>query len=650
MLIIFAISMLLVFIVIQSIKSEKAKLRKEKALAESNEKYRTLVSATGEGTIIVQDGKCSYANPKMQNILGYSEDEFLLLTIHDIIVPESVDTHGRYYIEALMNNELVPTVCETGMKKKDGKFIDVILDTDRINFAGREGFIINVRETEQSERLSYIRDRKKNKIISELQTAILFLSEPVINIAQKAEFCSVKTKIREAASIMTEKKASSIFVASDDGEILGIVTDHDIRKRVVAEQRSPEESVYKIMSSPVISVAESSLIYEAITEMRGNNVRHLAIRDRTDTPEYVVRAKELLAFNKYPAAVLTSEISTAGSFAELRRSFSQMPVMMKTIVDTGVKPVNVTRMISSFADSLTKRIIEIAESEIGLPPVSYAFISPGSHGRGEPTLVSDQDNAIIFKDIEDDEEVEKVRKYFTSLGGIVSAELARAGFNLCKGNIMAGNPQWVCPLSEWKKYFAAWIAEPKAEELLKFNMFFDFRLIYGDSSLVQDLKDHIRLFLHANPAFFGHLAQNTLLFKTPLGFMGNIIFNTDDESNEVLDVKEALLPIVSFARIYALKHNISQTNTYDRLFQLNENNIILESSYNEIKNVYDFLMQMRLNNQSAAMDRNLEPGNIVTKSSLTHIETALLKNSLNQISDIQKKITYDFMGGINPLG
>ena len=648
--IIIIVSLLLVFLVVQSIKSEKIKQKKDKALAESNEKYRTLVSATGEGTLIIQDGKCSYANPKMQNILGYTEDEFLLLTIHDLIVPESVDSHGRYYIESLLHNEMIPAVCETGMRKKDGKFIDVILETDRINFSGREGFIVNVRETENGERLSYIRDRKKNKIISELQTAILFLSEPVVNIAEKGAVCSLKTKIREAASLMTEKKVSSILVSSQDGDIVGIVTDHDIRKRVVSERRNPEESIYRIMSSPVVSVPENSLIYEAISEMRGNNIRHLAIHDRNGVPEYVVRAKELLAFNKYPAAVLTSEIAAAGTFSELRRAFSQMAVMMKTIIDTGVKPKNVTRMISSFTDSLTRRIIEIAESETGPPPASYAFISPGSHGRGEPTLVSDQDNAIIFADIADKQEREEARNYFTALGSVISKELARSGFDYCKGNIMASNPRWVCSLSEWKSYFTAWITEPKSEELLKFNMFFDFRPVYGDALHANELKEHIKKLLKANPPFFSHLAQNTLLYKTPLGFMGNIIFNTDDSSNEVFDVKEALLPIVSFARIYALKHDIDQTNTHERLLGLRDRKIILESSYNEITNVYDFLMQMRLNNQSSAMDRNLEPGNMVTKSGLTHIETALLKNSLNQIADMQKKITYDFMGGVNPAG
>lgn len=646
--IIVTVSILLFFLVTQSIKSEKVKQKKEKALAESNEKYRTLVSATGEGTLIIQNGKCTYSNPKIQNILGYTEDELLLLAIQDIIVPESVDSHGRFYIESLMHNEILPSVCETGMRKKDGKFIDVILETDRIKFSGGDGFIINVRETEKSGRLSYIRDRKKNKIIGELQTAILFLSEPVVNIAEEAVICPMKTRIREAASVMTEKKVSSIFISSADGEVIGIVTDHDIRMRAVSEQINTQESLYKIMSSPVISVSGSSLIYEAISVMRRGSISHLAVRDEGGNPYAVVRAKELLAFHKYPAAVLTSEINSAGSFTELRRSFSKMPVMMKTLVDTGVKPRNITRMISSFSDSLTARIIELAESELGPPPVSYAFISPGSHGRGEPTLVSDQDNAIIYIDMADNEKEKSAVEYFLKLGELVCAELAKSGFELCKGKIMASNPAWVCSLSGWKKYFTAWITEPKAEELLKFNMFFDFRVIYGDSVPAKELRSHIKRLLAVNPPFFAHLAQNTLLYKTPLGFMGNIIFNTDDSSNQIFDIKEALLPIVSFARIYALKHNIENTNTWERLLQLNEKGIILESSYNEIKHVYDFLMQMRLNTQSAAMDNNLEPGNSVSRSSLTNIETALLKNSLNQISDIQKKIIYDFMGGVNP--
>ena len=634
---------ILLIIVLQNIKKEKVLKENRIRLQKSDEKYRALADRTNEGTLIIQNGKCTYSNPSVRKMLGYSENELLMQTAVDLFPEAYTEGEPTAIGEMLERGEITPAMTETEIYGKGGSRISVLMETGRIEISGNEGYIVNVREISSRVTINKT-ELRRNRIISELQSSLLFLSEPAFEIAREIPVINYRLSIKNASKLMNSGRSSSFLVKSESGEILGIVTDKDIRSRLIAEDKNPDDPVYSIMTSPVIKADSRILIFEAVSIMKTNNIRHLILEDGSIDKGYVVRAKDLIEFHKYPAAVTAGELENASSYSDLQKSFSHVPFIIKALIETGNRSRNIMRIVTTFTDILIKKIIETAVLDSGPPPVRFAFIAPGSLGRLEQTLSSDQDNAIIFEQPDDNTDIEEIREYFTGLGEIISDELNKAGFPYCSGGIMAKNPKWCCSISTWKKYFTKWITKPEPEEILHFNMFFDYRLIYGDPGLSEDLEKHISETMDTFPQFFLHLANSSSLYKAPVNMFGNIIFDSTERSSKIIDIKELILPIVSFARLYSLKHGLKETNTFARLDSLMEKGIIHPATHNELTHIYDFLNQIRLKRQAAAVSEERQPDNLAEQSSLTHIENAMLKNAVNNIGELQKKINFDFKG------
>lgn len=303
-------------------------------------------------------------------------------------------------------------------------------------------------------------------------------------------------------------------------------------------------------------------------------------------------------------------------------------------------------MISSVCDAATVRLIALAEEKLGPAPVPFVFLAMGSHGRQEMTLASDQDNAIIYAPPQDTEAQSQAESYMNGLGSFVCEWLDRAGYPLCPGGVMARNPRWCKSTSVWKQYFSDWIHLPEPQQLLEFTIFFDFRPVYGSTDLSQDLRRHVSEALRDCPSFYPHFAQNSLLFKPPARLFGRILTGgAGGEHAGLLDLKDALMPIVSFARLYALRLEMDDTHTIDRLDALVERRVLLESSGQEITTAYDFLMRLRLQHQAAMLASDHIADNVINYRGLGQTEQTLLNQSFTQIAAVQKRISYDFLGG-----
>ena len=206
----------------------------------------------------------------------------------------------------------------------------------------------------------------------------------------------------------------------------------------------------------------------------------------------------------------------------------------------------------------------------------------GSQGRQEQTLLTDQDNGIIFAPVAN-ADPQEVTDYFLRLGAQVCDGLHRAGYTLCRGKVMASNPRWCRSLPDWISGFDEWVHKSEPQEIIDFSIFFDFRTVYGDADLTHELRRSIHAALQDQPAFFHLFAQNALLFKPPFRLLGNIYLSggATEHAGEI-NLKDAMMPMVSFARLYALRHQINQTHTLERIEALTERNIILPSSRDEI--------------------------------------------------------------------
>lgn len=376
-------------------------------------------------------------------------------------------------------------------------------------------------------------------------------------------------------------------------------------------------------------------------------MQHLAIADENWRIVGVVHNKDLIQFQRYGATVITREISRATGPDEVARNCQRAPEVVKALVESGARPRNITRMISSICDAAAERFIALAEAELGPPPAPFVFIAMGSHGRQEQTLFTDQDNAIIFANPGSADELTTATDYFLKLGAKVCGWLEQAGYPACRGGFMASNPRWCRPLSDWQARFSSWISRAEPQELLEFSIFFDFRAVHGDAGLASALRRHVHMELAQQPAFFPHLARTALRYSPPVRLIGNIYLGgSSAEHASQLDMKDTVMSLVDFARLYALRHAIDHTHTLDRLDTLTERAVVQATTTDEIAATYDFLMRLRLQRQLASIQVGQTPGNTIDLRHLRHTEEALLRQAFAQIGAIHKKITYDFLGAV----
>lgn len=349
------------------------------------------------------------------------------------------------------------------------------------------------------------------------------------------------------------------------------------------------------------------------------------------------------AHRKYAYALLIREIQSADSPETIRGIRARVPRLIKAMIGSGARPRTITRLITAVSDAIVTRLIQLSIAEIGAPSVDFVFMALGSEGREELTFVADQDNAIVYADAPAGAG-DTVNAYFRRLGEQVCSGLNQVGYPFCLGEAMARNPSWCRSLSEWKRHFSRWIEVSGEQELRDVNIFFDFRAAYGHPELVTELRHHVLAAVKGRDIFLFHLTKGALEFKPPVGFFGNIMVESAGNHPETFNVKSAIVPIVNFARIYALRHGISDTNTLDRLDQLLRLGVLTKGGQAELSEGYNALMQLRLKHQVELLAIDRAPDNHVNPRDLTAITQALLKEIFAQIGIFQSKISLDFTG------
>ena len=405
--------------------------------------------------------------------------------------------------------------------------------------------------------------------------------------------------------------------------------------------KGPDDSECLRLFLPAVQipVRAASSVPDLISEPRFEH-RDLSLFSRPDMDrELDSRLLTELAFTS-----LVREVTRAKTLEELIDKHDRLPGLISSMLSGGTKIKTVTFLVTTFSDALLAKIMELALEKAGRPPVPFSFMTLGSEGRKEQTLKTDQDNAIIFQDVPQTEE-EKIQAYFLDLADTVCTWLDRAGYNFCRGGIMAKNEKWCRPVSAWKKYMSSWIHEAGPEDLFHTNIFFDFRHGAGDPAFVEELRGHLFDRLEEWTGFLRHMTQNAVYFKPPLGAFGRLITSRKKEHRNHLDIKLSMMPIVEFARIYALRHRIRETNTESRLYRLYLKNVLSERQYNEIEQAYSFMMQLRFTAQiNAIVRKGKKPDNYVNPKELSSFEKKMLKEVLKTTGRLQDRLSFDFTG------
>jgi len=454
--------------------------------------------------------------------------------------------------------------------------------------------------------------------------------------------CKEGTKIKTIADKMTEYNVSSILVEKDDLPV-GIITDKDLRKKVATGLFPITGSAKTIMSSPIITYPKELTLAQSQMAMMKSNISHLVLTEdgTIDTPAVGILSKHdiMVAVGNNPA-VLIRAIKRAADAKRLRGIRHGIMNLLRGYLDQNIPLGLVSKIISELNDASTKQMIQIALSKMEKePPVQFTWLSMGSQGRGEQLLNTDQDNAIIFKDVPE-QKLETTRQYFLKLGERISQGLNTIGFEYCPADMMASNRSWCHSLSEWKNVTAHWIHNPGPEEILLSSIFFDYNVVFGDKGLADELSQSIFDHAHQYPQFFTHLASGALQNPSPSGFFRDFLVEQDGEHKDFFDLKlRALMPIIDAARVLILSHSIKSINNtaerYEKLAELEPNNkeLYLACSYASKALLKFRTRQGLLHNDS---------GRYIALDQLNKEEKIKLKRTFKTVKDIQSLIEVRF--------
>jgi len=472
-----------------------------------------------------------------------------------------------------------------------------------------------------------------------------FFNQPVASIVNRELlYCDHEMPIQAAAAVMSQHNSSSIFIREADGEFVGLVTDNDLRNKVTATGYDILKPVTDIMTSPLVTVPSEALIFESMMEMMQKNIKHLAIRNSKNEVVGVITNRDLLKAQGQSPFFIVREIAQARFVNQIVQTHHQVPQLIQALINTGAKAQNVTRFLTTVSDAILQKLIGFAIDEMGPPPARFVFMILGSEGRKEQTLKTDQDNAIIIEDLPA-KAAKEAMEYFLDFSEKVCGWLDEVGYDFCKGDVMAKNRQWCQPLSVWKNYFKHWIYTAEPEALLQASIFFDFRGAYGETDLIDELRNYLFKSLGGWPGFFRHLAENAMFFTPPIGFFRNFLVESKGEHRDSFDIKAAMQPVVDYARIYALNNRVAETNTLGRLHELLDQKKLSTQQYQELDTVYSYLMQQRFVRQvKASTEENGKPDNYINPKKLSRIEQTTLKEIFKRIEKFQAKLSFDFTG------
>jgi CBS domain-containing protein len=485
------------------------------------------------------------------------------------------------------------------------------------------------------------------KIKSRDHSLMIFSDHSEIKFSEKVLICSPEDTIQEAAALMSQKHVSSIVICKSDLKPLGIITDKDLRNKVVSKGIPLDTLVFKIMSTPILTRRKDASFSDLYLTMIKHRLHHLVLTedgtDKSPVCGIISDHDVLLSMGNSPAVLIHGLMNTL-DLKEMRLICDQAEQMLTYYLDNELTMDFVASVMTEVNDIIIKQALRIAENSLTkedeeLRNIPFCFLSLGSEGREEQLLRTDQDNALVYEDVPE-ALAEAAQAYFLKLGTAMVEVLLACGFAPCPGDIMASNPKWVQPMSKWKSYFSEWVIRPTEEAILSSTIFFDFRAVAGNFGLGETLSLHIYEEIQKKKIFLNFLAKNALMNPPPLGFFKDFVVEKSGEHKNEFDIKSrAMMPLADLARLLILSHGVIGVNNtfkrFDRLVELEPN---YEALFKQAAKAYEILMRTRalegLKNQSS--------GRFIQPENLGKLERQLLKNTFSPISELQDIVKVRF--------
>ncbi|MBX3604925.1 MAG: CBS domain-containing protein [Piscinibacter sp.] len=450
------------------------------------------------------------------------------------------------------------------------------------------------------------------------------LTRPPVQMAPTAT-------IREAAMRMRDENVTSVLLV-EDGRLAGIVTDRDLRNRVVAAGVSGERPVAEVATRAPHSVELSATAFDALLLMARHDVHHVPVLDGTRVAG-LVSATDLAERQSASAVVLAGEIHAQDDLAGLQRASARIRQLQRMLAAADATAYATGHIVTAITDALTKRLIHLAERRLGPPPVAYAWVAAGSQARSEQTARSDQDNCMVLAD---DFDAARDTAYFDALAREVCSGLDACGYVFCPGEMMAMTPRWRQTRRQWMATLRHWVEEPDPTALMLTCVFFDMRAVHGAAALVEEVCADALSRTRGHGIFLAHMARNALSRRPPLGLFGGISAPRSGEHRGTVDLKMlGVVPIVDLARVYALAGGHTPVNTHDRLAQAARSGEVSEQGAHDLRDALEYLAALRIQHQARQLDAGRPVDNLLVLHELSNFERTQLRDAFRVVQGLQ---------------
>lgn len=455
---------------------------------------------------------------------------------------------------------------------------------------------------------------------------------------------SLQATVQDAAMKMSQHGVSSLLIVDHDAndKLSGIVTDRDLRNRVVAKGLPYETPITDVMTSKLILCQHHQLAFEAMMMMLQYNVHHLPVL-KQGQPLGVISQSDMIRYESQNSLFIVSRIFQAKDVPELTQLTGEVRTCFTRMVNDDANSKMIGNAMSVIGRAFKQRLLQLAEVKLGPPPVPYCFLALGSMARQEQLIVTDQDNALILDNSFDPELHDD---YFKQLASFVSDGLFNCGYGYCKGDIMATNACWRQPLSVWEHNFDEWINRPTPQTLLHSFIFFDLDGVWGQTEWVDHLNRTIAEKSRNNAKFLSCMARNALLRTPPLGFFKGFVMEQSGQHSPSIDMKRrGTAPLADLIRVHALAVGSLAKNSFDRLEDIIAANILPHGRGQDLRDAMEFISMVRIRHQAEDIAAKQYPNNRIEPEKLSDFERKNLKDAFQIIMNAQKFLRFRYPSG-----
>ncbi|MGP8010389.1 MAG: putative nucleotidyltransferase substrate binding domain-containing protein [Acidimicrobiales bacterium] len=483
-----------------------------------------------------------------------------------------------------------------------------------------------------------LEDRHRLRRASSHDSVGDLLNQPVrAAIRASPVFCSPDTSIRTAAQMMNASDTSALLI--DLGKSFGIVTDADMRSRVVAVGMSGESPVSSVMSAPAFSASETSLGSEVLLDMLDRGVRHVPIATATGQIVGVVEDHDLLDIESRSPLMLRRAIGRARDAEELVATSLRLRAAVVDMTRAGLAALDVMAIFSVISDALTRRAVEFASDIAGEPSTRFVWLALGSQARREAMPSSDVDSAIAWLGDDHGDET-STRKYCSEVAKEATNILLRCGFSPDEHRVSASDQLFVRSLSSWRQAAQSLIADPTQEKAsVIVSVLVDSRPVWGVET--EPLISEAFRSAATSPQLLRLLARLALSHKPPVGFLRGLVPDATGGRSHLNLKSSAVLPITDLARWAGLTAGVTCAPTMPRLHAASVHGTLTEADAQILSDAFKFVCQLRLDHQVHQLDVGHEPDDVISLADLSPLLQNYLKDVFRAIVSVQKRISND---------